>query len=104
MIARTWTGRTKAEDAEAYTKVVLDTGIVDLKATPGNRGTLLLRRTDAEEAEFVLISLWDSLESIKAFAGEEVDLARYYPEDDPYLLEKAEKVVHYDVVSGFKAE
>ena len=100
VIARTWIGRTKAEDAEAYTKVVLETGIVDLKATPGNRGTLLLRRTDAEEAEFVLISLWDSFESIKAFAGEDVDTARYYPKDDPYLLEKAEKVVHYEVVTG----
>ncbi len=104
MIARTWSGRTKAEDAEAYTAVLLATGIVDLKATPGNRGTLLLRRTDADEAEFVLISLWDSLESIKAFAGEDVDVARYYPEDDPYLLEKAEKVVHYDVLSSLNVE
>ncbi len=104
MIARTWIGRTKAKDAEAYAKVVLDTGIVDLKATPGNRGALLLRRTDGEAAEFVLISLWDSLESIKAFAGEDVDIAQYYPEDDPYLLEKAEKVVHYEVVSGLNAE
>ena len=104
MIARTWSGRTKAEDAEAYTKVVLDTGIVDLKATPGNRGALLLRRTDEDEAEFVLISLWDSLESIKAFAGEDVDIARYYPEDNPYLLEKAEKVVHYDVVTSLNKE
>lgn len=103
MIARTWSGRTKAEDAKAYTAVLLETGIVDLKATPGNRGTLLLRRTDEEEAEFILISLWDSLESIKAFAGEDVDIARYYPDDDPYLLDKAEKVVHYDVVSGLNA-
>ena len=104
VIARTWSGRTKAEDAEAYAKVVMDTGIVGLKATPGNRGALLLRRTDKEEAEFLLISLWDSFESIKAFAGEDVDMARYYPEDDPYLLEKAEKVVHYDVVSGLNTE
>ena len=104
MIARTWIGRTKAKDAEAYAKVVLETGIVDLKATPGNRGALLLRRTDEKEAEFVLISLWDSLESIEAFAGDDIDKARYYPEDDPFLLQKAEKVVHYDVVCGLNAE
>jgi hypothetical protein len=44
-----------------------------------------------------LISLWDSFDAIQAFAGSEMVKARYYPEDDKYLLEKPEKVLHYDV-------
>ncbi len=84
MIARTWSGRTKREHSEAYLKVVLETGLTDIPQTPGNRGAWLLRREDGHEAEFFLISLWDSFESIGAFAGPDVDKARYYPEDDAY--------------------
>ncbi len=104
MIARTWSGRTKREDAEAYTKVLLETGLTDIPQTPGNQGAWLLRREDGDETEFFLISLWDSFESIRTFAGSNVDKARYYPEDDPYLLEKAEKVVHYEVVHGMSSD
>ncbi len=104
MIARTWNGRTKCEHAEAYLKVVLETGLTDIPQTPGNQGAWLLRREDGDEAEFFLISLWDSLESIRAFTGPDVDRARYYPEDDAYLLEKAEKVVHYEVVHGMNPD
>ncbi len=104
MIARTWSGRTKREDADAYTKVLLETGLTDIPQTPGNQGAWLLRREDGDETEFFLISLWDSFESIKAFAGTDVDKARYYPEDDEYLLEKPEKLVHYEVVHSMKPE
>ena len=98
MIARTWSGRTRREDAETYLEVVRETGLSDIAKTPGNQGAWLLRREVGDEAEFFLISLWDSFESIRAFAGTDVDKARYYPEDDPYLLEKAKSVVHYEVV------
>lgn len=104
MIARTWSGRTKKEHAEAYLKVVLETGMPDICDTQGNQGALLLRRIDGEEAEFLLISLWESLESIKAFAGTEVERARYYSEDDAYLLAKPEKVVHYEVLHALNAD
>ena len=104
MIARTWSERTKREDAEAYTKVLLETGLTDIPQTPGNQGAWLLRREDGDEVEFLLISLWDSFVSIRAFAGPDVDKARYYPEDDPYLLEKAEKVVHYEVVHSVSSD
>ncbi len=64
MIARTWSGRTKREHAEAYLKVVLETGLRDIPQTPGNQGAWLLRRENGDEAEIFLISLWDSFESI----------------------------------------
>ena len=104
MIARAWSGRTKKEHAEAYAQVVLDTGIAGMTQTPGNRGAWVLRRVDGEEAEFLVVSFWDLLENIKAFAGAEVDRAKYYPQDDPYLLERAKKVVHYDVVHSSMTE
>lgn len=98
MIARAWSGRTRKEDGEAYSQYVLETGIRGLGGTPGNRGAWLLCRAMESEIEFLVLSLWDSLESIEAFAGPDVERARYYPEDDKYLLEKAEKVTHYEVV------
>lgn len=47
---------------------------------------------------FPLLTLWDSLESIKAFAGADVERARYYPESEAYLLELEPTVTHYEVL------
>jgi heme-degrading monooxygenase HmoA len=100
MIARTWSGRTPRDKADAYEKVVLETGIRGIDATPGSRGSWLLRRDDGDEVEFLLVSLWDSFENIKEFAGPDCEKARYYPEDDDFLLDRVEHVIHFDVVSA----
>ena len=98
MIARTWTGRTKKEHADAYAQVLHETGLNVMGRTPGNRGAYLLRRIDRQEAEFLLISLWESIEVVKAFAGQDAEKARYFPEDDKYLLTRAEHVTHFEVI------
>jgi heme-degrading monooxygenase HmoA len=59
---------------------------------------LLLRRTDKDVTHFLLTSFWDSVESIRRFAGEDYTQARYYDEDDDFLLEREPLVTHYDVV------
>lgn len=100
MIARTWHGRVRATDADAYHAYLLRTGAADLRATPGNRGVYVLRRIEGEEAHFVLMSLWDSRDAIRAFAGEDIERARYYPEDATYLLELEPTVTHYDVMTS----
>lgn len=100
MIARTWHGRVRAADADAYHAYLLRTGVADLRATPGNRGVYVLRRIEGEEAHFVLMSLWDSRDAIRAFAGEDIERARYYPEDATYLLELEPTVTHYDVMTS----
>jgi heme-degrading monooxygenase HmoA len=74
------------------------TGVPDLRAIDGNRGVYVLRRIDGDQAEFTFISLWDSMEAIRRFAGEEVDRAVYYPEDRDYLLALDPKVTHYEVM------
>jgi heme-degrading monooxygenase HmoA len=54
-------------------------------------------RTDKDAAHFLLITLWDSMESVKKFAGEHPEKAKYYPEDDAFLLEKEETSALYEV-------
>ncbi len=98
MIARTWHGRVPASKADAYEAFLHRTGLADIAATPGNRGLIVLRRTMDGVTHFVLTSLWDSVEAIQRFAGEEYARARYYDEDDDYLLEREPFVTHYDVI------
>jgi heme-degrading monooxygenase HmoA len=98
MIARLWRGVTPAEKAQSYLGYLEETGLREYRSTPGNRGVQVLRRVDQGRAEFLLVSLWDSLEAIRKFAGPHPERAVYYPEDDDYLLEKAPLVDHYEVV------
>src|SRR5512140_3407441 len=100
MIARTWHGRVAAAKADAYHQFLLRSGVPDYRATPGNRGVLVLRRTDGDVTHFFLVTLWDSIEGIRRFAGSDYLKARYYPEDDEFLLEKEEFVTQYDVLDG----
>ena len=98
MIARQWHGRVRAADAETYYDYLLRTGLSDYRNTPGNRGVLVFRRREAEVVHYLLTTLWDSWDSIRAFAGEDVERARYYPEDTRYLLELEPTVTHFDVL------
>jgi heme-degrading monooxygenase HmoA len=77
VIARTWHGRVPAAKADAYYEYLMQTGVADYQATPGNRGVLVQRRIDGDIAHFVLTTLWDSIDSIKRFAGEDYEKARY---------------------------
>jgi len=97
MIARVWHGSTLAEDAEAYAAYLEETGMTGARAIPGSRGTLVLRRVHAGYAEFETILLFDSLDDVKAFAGDEIDVAVFFPEDDRYLVERELAVRHYEV-------
>lgn len=101
MIARTWHGVVPAAKADAYYQLLLRTGVPDYRETEGNRGVWVFRRAEGELAHFLLLTLWDTLESIKAFAGDDVDRARYYPEDSEFLLEMEPNVTHYDVLGEF---
>ena len=98
MIARVWRGVVRAEDADEYAAYVQRTGSESYQQTPGNQGAWLLRRPDGDgREEIVTLSFWDSVQAIAAFAGEDIDQAVYYPEDDRYLLERDPQVVHYQV-------
>jgi heme-degrading monooxygenase HmoA len=97
MIARIWRGAVRRADADEYAAYIGDTGLADYRRTPGNEGAWMLRRDVGELTEFLTFTLWDSLDAIKAFAGEDYATAVYYPEDDRYLVERDEQCAHYEV-------
>lgn len=97
MIARIWRGATKAEDGDAYLDYLHRTGFAEYRATPGNRGVLGLRRMENDRAEFLLLTLWESEEAIRRFAGDEIEKAVFYPEDERFLVEREERVSHFEV-------
>jgi heme-degrading monooxygenase HmoA len=98
VIARIWRGRTRAEDLAEYRSYVERTGLVDYRQTEGNRGAFILTRQDGDIGEIVTLSFWESLEAIRAFAGDDVAKARYYPQDERYLLDFPATVDHYEVI------
>jgi heme-degrading monooxygenase HmoA len=98
MIARTWRGVTPESKADQYFDYLMATGVKDLEATEGNQGVLVLRSVSNGQAEFLLTSFWESFEAIRRFAGDNVDIAVYYPEDKDYLLELEPKVKHFEVL------
>jgi heme-degrading monooxygenase HmoA len=100
MIARIWRGVVRRSDAEVYGADIGETGLAGYRAEDGNQGAWLLRRDDGERTEFITFSLWESLDAIRGFAGDDPDAAVYYPEDDRYLIERDDTVKHYEVTEG----
>jgi heme-degrading monooxygenase HmoA len=98
MIARIWHGITPTVKADAYLDFLNQIGVPDYQATPGNQGVYILRRIEGEVAHFTLISLWESMEAIKQFAGPEPEQAKYYPEDKDFLFEFEPTVTHHEVL------
>ena len=96
-ILREWRGEIRRKDRDAYVAYITDTGLADYRAIPGNLGAVIaVRDIDAERCEVVTLSWWTSWDAIRAFAGEPVDRARYYPHDEQYLLTRPEHVHHYE--------
>lgn len=98
MIARIWKGVVRSEDADAYLDYLQETGFKEYRETPGNRGLLALRRIEGDRCEYTLLTLWDSIDAVKAFAGDDIATAVFYPEDDRFLVERDETSSHHDVV------
>jgi heme-degrading monooxygenase HmoA len=103
VIARIWRGAVAHADADAYADYIGGTGLADYVKTPGNRGAWMLRRDVGENTEFVMFTLWDSMDAIKAFAGDEPERAVYYPEDEGYLVERDDFVTHFEVAAHVAA-
>ena len=94
MITRIWHGKTRAEHAYDYMEFLRVSGISDYKNTPGNLSAKVLRRIDGDICHFWTITEWDGYESIKKFAGEDYEKAKYYPDDGKFLLEFEPNVIH----------
>jgi heme-degrading monooxygenase HmoA len=100
MIARIWTGFVREADRDVYYDYLKKTGLEEYGSIPGNRGIQVLRRVRDGKCEFTLITLWDSYDAIRAFAGDDFEKAKYYDQDKNYLLELDPHVKHYEVLNG----
>ncbi|GMN09586.1 antibiotic biosynthesis monooxygenase [Croceitalea sp. MTPC9] len=97
MTARIWHGETSAKKFNDYTEFLKKVAVPDYQKTKGFVSLTFLKRVERNIGHFTLITFWENLEVIKNFAGDDFEKAKYYPEDDNFLLEFEEKVVHYDV-------
>jgi hypothetical protein len=98
MIARMWRGWVRTELIDEYVDIVERTGMSGYRATPGNHGAQLLTRDlGGGRTELVTLSWWTDLDAIRAFAGDDIEVAKYYPEDDPYLLDRETTCSHFEV-------
>ena len=96
-IARIWKGAVPTVRADEYVEYQRATGLRDIAATPGNAGVLLLRHADGDVTRFTTLSLWESRDAIRAFAGVDGDRARIEPRDAEFLVEDASTVEHLEV-------
>ena len=101
IILRRWSSRIRSADEADYVAYIEATGLKDYRATPGNLGCQMLMRALGDgTTEVATLSWWESMAAITAFAGDDPEVARYYPEDDRFLLEQPEQVEHHRVVAG----
>jgi heme-degrading monooxygenase HmoA len=98
-VARIWRGAVRASDREEYLRYLEGTGIAEYRDTPGNRSVQVLMRDVDDRTEFLIVTLWDSRDAIVGFAGDDIDRAVFYPEDERFLVERDETVSHHDVVA-----
>jgi heme-degrading monooxygenase HmoA len=99
-IARIWRGAVRRDDADSYAEYLRATGVKGYTETPGNHAVLMLRRDIGDRTEFVMITLWDSLDAVRGFAGDDVERAVFYPEDDAFLVERDLSAKHFHLVEA----
>lgn len=97
MIARIWKGEVPLERSDEYLERMRTVAIPDYKSTPGNQGAYCLHRLLDDRAEFVMLTFWESEDAIKAFNGDDINVAKYYDFDAEVLLEMAPHSDHYEV-------
>jgi heme-degrading monooxygenase HmoA len=98
MVVRIWHGRVPSRKAPAYREFLNRRAISDYRSVPGNLSVHILERPDGDATHFMTMTFWESMDAVRAFAGADAEVAKYYPEDRDFLLEFEPRVVHYDVV------
>ena len=96
MITRIWHGRTTVAKADEYLHLMRSIAIPDYRATPGNIGAYALRRIEGDVAHFLMLTFWESECAIRAFAGDDINVAKYYAFDKNFLLEMEPASTHYE--------
>jgi heme-degrading monooxygenase HmoA len=105
LVVRSWRGVTRTADADAYDDYLHATGYREYAATPGNLGVLALRRplqatggvAEEPRTEWLLLTLWESMDAVRRFAGAEPERAVFYPEDERFLVDRDLTVHHWEI-------
>ena len=97
MIARIWKGEVPLDRSDEYLTRMREIAIPDYQSTSGNQGAFALRQVHEDHAEFLMLTFWESRESIEAFAGDDISVAKYYDFDAEVLLEMVPTVDHYEI-------
>ena len=97
-ILRLWKGRATAAKAGDYVRHASKTVFPEVQALPGHRGAYLLRRPVGNSVEFTVLTLWDSMDSVRGFAGPDPEKAVVEPAARAALSDFEETVTHYEVV------
>lgn len=100
MIARIWTGAVPNARAPEYIGLMRSVSLPDYKAIEGNLGAWCLHREDAETTEITMLTFWRDMAAVSRFAGDDPQVAKYYPFDPDFLIEMTPHVMHYDVAEG----
>lgn len=97
MIARVWHGWTSRDNADAYQEFLATTMFPSMHRVPGFAGVELLRRDDGDEVAFITVSRFESLDAVRAFAGDEYEQAVIEPEAKALLSRHDERSEHYEI-------
>jgi hypothetical protein len=98
MIARVWRGWTKPEDAEAYAGFLSAELFPAVAARVGGfRCGFVFRRRDGSDVEFLVMTVFESLDDVRRFAGDDVDVPVIEPEAARLLIRGDDRVEHFDV-------
>jgi heme-degrading monooxygenase HmoA len=100
MIVRMWRGQATAANADAYERFVTTRVFAALPAIDGHRGAYLLKRSIGDGVEFIAVTLWESLDAIRKFAGEPIDRAVVEPEARAVLSTFDDFVRHFELAHG----
>jgi heme-degrading monooxygenase HmoA len=103
MIVRIWRGWTRTADADAYRDYMTRVALPGYSEVPGNVAVYMTTRRDGDRQEFAMITIWQSLDAVRAFAGDDPTRAVFYPDDDTFLVDRERTVTHYDVYGSHVA-
>ena len=82
--------------SDEYLNLMRTVAIPDYRSIPGNKGAYALRRIEGDIAHFLMLTFWESEAAIRAFAGDDMRVAKYYDFDRDFLLEMEPHAMHYE--------
>lgn len=103
MISRNWRGTARPEEADNYIAHLRQDTFPKLSELEGFISASILRRPTAQGVEFLIVTLWQSIEAIRQFAGDEAEVAVVPTVVQAMMVDYDREVTHYEVVDTYKS-